>query len=121
LGITNNKASFGILEAANDYMVIPPERKDQVVEQIRTKWSICFSNDYRPVSKEVYEQITKNFGINCVPIVLFDTNRPEKRFQTYSFQPKRKELRNIAPPDVVSGTPSPLLDAKKGVLRQPTV
>ena len=128
LGVTSNDAgsSFGILQTVEDYTVIPPDRSDEVVEQTKLKWTICLSKDpLAPVSSKVYQEITKTFGVNCVPAILFDPMAndflfSEPLFKTYGFQPKPEPLRYIKPPIVTPAQPNPSTDAKQGMLRSPS-
>jgi hypothetical protein len=127
LGVTSNDSgsSFGILQTVEDYTVIPPDRSDDVVEQTKLKWTICLSKDpLAPVSSKVYQDITKTFGVNCVPAILFDPMAndflfSEPLFKTYGFQPKPEPLRYIKPPIVTPAQPNPSTDAKQGMLRSP--
>ena len=127
LGVTSNDSgsSFGILQTVEDYTVIPPDRSDEVVEQTKLKWTICLPKDpLAPVSSKVYQDITKTFGVNCVPAILFDPMAndflfSEPLFKTYGFQPKPEPLRYIKPPIVTPAQPNPSTDAKQGMLRSP--
>jgi len=128
LGVTSNDSgsSFGILQTVEDYTVIPPDRSDEVVEQTKLKWTICLPKDpLAPVSSKVYQDITKTFGVNCVPAILFDPMAndflfSEPLFKTYGFQPKPEPLRYIKPPVVTPAQPNPSTDAKQGMLRSPS-
>ena len=127
LGVTSNDSgsSFGVLQTVEDYTVIPPDRSDEVVEQTKLKWTICLPKDpLAPVSSKVYQDITKTFGVNCVPAILFDPMAndflfSEPLFKTYGFQPKPEPLRYIKPPVVTPAQPNPSTDAKQGMLRSP--
>lgn len=129
LGITENgsTAPFGILETAEDYMIVPPDRTEEVAEATKLRWTVCFSKDpAQPVSKDTYDKITSTFGVHCVPAIIFDTKNSEflfteDKFKTYSFIPKPEPLRYIKPPIVVPAEPNPSTDAKKGMLRMPTI
>ena len=128
LGITDNSggAPYGILETAEDYTVIPPDRADEVADATKLRWTICFSRDpAQPVSKDTYNKITSTFGVHCVPISVFDNGNDfmytDKTFKTYSFIPKPESLRYIKPPVVIPAEPNPSTDAKQGLLRAPTV
>jgi hypothetical protein len=129
LGVTENDgaAPFGILESAEDFMVIPPDRTDEIAEATKLRWTICFSQDpSKSVTKDTYNKITSTFGVHCVPIMLFNTAESEfmftdKTFKTYSFIPKPEALRYIKPPVVIPAEPNPSTDAKQGLLRAPTI
>ncbi len=129
LGVTENNtgAPFGILETAEDYMVIPPDRTEEVADSTKLRWTICFSQDpSKSVTKDTYNKITSTFGVHCAPILLFDVNNngfmfTDDTFKTYSFKPKPEELRYIKPPVVVPAEPNPSTDAKQGLLRAPTI
>ena len=129
LGITENGtgAPFGILETAEDYTIIPADRTDEVMEATKLRWTICFSQDpSKSVTKDTYNKITSTFGVNCVPIQLFDTKNngfmfQDNTFKTYSYIPKPEPLRYIKPPIVVPAEPNPSTDAKQGLLRSPTI
>lgn len=127
LGVTSNDSgsSFGILQTVEDYTVIPPDRADEVVEQTKLKWTICLPKDpLQAITSKVYQDITKTFGVNCVPAILFDPMAndflfSEPLFKTYGFQPKPEPLRYIKPPVVTPAQPNPSTDAKQGMLRAP--
>jgi hypothetical protein len=129
LGVTDNSggAPFGILETAEDYMIVPPDRTDEVAESTKLRWTICFSKDpSQPVSKDTYNKITSTFGVHCVPIMLFEPSASDfmftdQTFKTYSFMPKPEPLRYIKPPVVIPAEPNPSTDAKGGMLRAPTI
>ena len=129
LGVTDNSgaAPFGILETAEDFMIIPPDRTDEVVEATKLRWTICFSQDpSTPVTKDTYNKITSTFGVHCVPIMMFDTIASDfmfkdDTFKTYSFIPKPEPLRYIKPPVVIPAEPNPSTNANQGLLRAPTV
>jgi hypothetical protein len=129
LGVTENgtAAPFGILETAEDFMVVPTDRTEEVADATKLRWTVCFSQDpSKSVTSEMYNKITSTFGVHCVPVLLFDTKENEymftdKTFKTYSFIPKPEPLRYIKPPVVIPAEPNPSTDAKGGMLRAPTV
>jgi len=129
LGVTENNTSapFGILETAEDFMIIPSDRSDEITEATKLRWTICLSQDpSKPVSKELYSKITNTYGIHCVPATLFNTSAEEfmftdQTFKKYSFIPKPESLRYIKPPVVIPAEPNPSTDAKQGILRSPTI
>lgn len=129
LGITDNTGSapFGILETAEDFMIIPSDRTDEIAENTKLRWTICFSQDpSKSVTKDTYNKITSTFGVHCVPILMFDTAAndfmfTDDTFKTYSFIPKPEPLRYIKPPVVIPAEPNPSTDAKQGLLRAPTI
>lgn len=127
LGITESEASFGVLESAENYMIIPSDRSDAVLESTKLKWTLCLPQDpLQTVPAATYKSITGTFGVNCVPVMIFDTPNCKYMFQEpffslYSFLPKPLNLRYIKPPTVVPGAPSAKMDAKGGMLREPVV
>lgn len=129
LGITSNDsagASFGILQTAEDYLTIPPDRVDQAMEQTKMRWTICLAkNPSEPVSQETFQQLTTKYGVHCIPISLFDDKNTfmftEGTFKKYSYQPKPVSLRYIKPPIVVPAEPNPSTNANQGKLRMPTI
>lgn len=129
LGITSNDSigpSFGILQAAEDYLAVPTDRTDQVVEQTKSRWTIALSSDpSKPVDAATFQKLVSTFGVQCVPISVFDeTNQfmfTEGTFKTYSYQPKPPSLRFIKPPIVVPAEPNPSMNANGGKLRAPTL
>jgi hypothetical protein len=127
LGITENDAPFGVLESAENYMIIPSDRSDAVLESTKIKWTLCLPQDpLQTVPAATYKSITGTFGVNCVPVMIFDTVNCKYMFQPplfspYSFLPKPLNLRYIKPPIVVPGAPSKSMDAKGGMLREPVV
>ena len=77
-----------------------------------------------PVSKETFYRITKDFGVHCVPMTIFEPHPhlfTESLFKTYGFAAKPPPLRYIKPPVVVPGVPNVSTDAKGGKLRAPTM
>jgi len=129
LGVTDNESGtmYGVLQTAEDFTTIPPDRVDTVVEQTKLCWSIALSRDpTRPVSQAIYQQITGKTGVHCVPALLFDPSAndylfTDKTFKTYGFIPKPEGLRYIKPPVVTPAQPNPSTDAKGGMLRAPTI
>jgi hypothetical protein len=126
LGVTDNDAgsSFGILQTAEDFTVIPSDRSDEVMEHTKLRWTICLPKDpSKSISKEVYDQITKTYGVHCVSAMLFDPAShflfDDPYFKTYGFLPKPEGLRYIKPPVITPAKPNPSTDAKQGLLRAP--
>lgn len=128
LGVTENGTGsmFGILQTADDYMTIPNDRKDQVKNDTKLRWTICLSKDpMEPITSDVYNTVTSTYGVNCIPTLLFDDNNQfmftDKTFKTYGFMPKPKQLRYIKPPVTTPGEPNISMDARQGNLLSPTV
>jgi len=128
LGVTENNSGsiFGILQTAEDYMTIPADRTEEAVDNTKLRWTICLSRDpSQPVTKEVYDKITSTYGVNCVPIQLFDINNSfmftDKTFKTYSFMPKPEPLRYTKPGVVIPGEANPSMNANQGKLISPTI
>jgi hypothetical protein len=129
LGITENDSStpFGILQTAEDFMIIPSDRAEEIADSTKLRWTVCLSQDpSKSVTKDIYNKITNTFGVNCVPIQLFDIKNndfmfTDSTFKTYSFIPKPESLRYIKPPIVIPAEPNPSTDAKHGLLRAPTI
>lgn len=128
LGVTSNDsgATFGVLETVEDYLTIPSDRSDEVIENTKMRWTICLSKDPTvAVSKNDFTRITSTFGVNCIPAMLFDNSNEfmftDTTFKTYSFMPKPEPLRYIKPPVVIPSEPNPSTDAHQGLLRAPTI
>lgn len=127
LGVTETEAQFGILETAEDYMIIPNDRTDQVAQETKLKWTICFPADpTQTVPIETYQKITSTMGVNCVPALLFDTEKcaylfKDPLFKSYSFMPKPLPIRYIKPPVVVPAEPNPSTNTRQGKLLMPSV
>lgn len=129
LGITQNDSigsTFGILQTAEDYLTIPQDRTDQVLEQTKMRWTICLSKvPTDPVTPETFQKLVSTYGVQCIPISIFDETNgfmfTEGTFQKYSYLPKPESLRYIKPPTVVPATPNPSTDANQGKLRVPTI
>jgi hypothetical protein len=95
MGSTENDLTrFGILQSADDYMVIPSTKKSSVIGQTRNKWTICLSpNPSIPVSKDTFEFISNTYGVQCVPANLFDVEASaflftDNWFKVNGFKPK---------------------------------
>jgi len=129
LGVTDNESgtAYGIIQTAEDFTTIPPDRTDTVVEQTKLCWTVALSRDpTQPVSQATYQNITSAIGVHCVPAVLFEPSSSQylfgdSLFKTYGFIPKPEPLRYIKPPVVTPAQPNPSTDAKKGMLRAPTI
>lgn len=126
LGVTQNaSSSFGVLETAENFTVIPADRVEDVAQNTKMRWTICLPKDpMTPVSKETFTRITKEFGVHCVPMTIFEPHPhlfTEALFKTYGFAAKPPPLRYIKPPVVVPGVPNVSTDAKGGKLRAPTM
>jgi hypothetical protein len=129
LGVTEKDTGviFGILQTAEDYTQIPENQSEDVINSTKLRWTICLSaNPSIPVTKRIYDKITKTYGVNCVPIQLFDKNNDfmftDTTFKTYSFQPKPEPLRYIKPGVVIPGEVNPkMVNSNQGKLLGPTV
>lgn len=128
LGVTSNDsgATFGVLETVEDYLTIPSDRSEEVIENTKLRWTICLTKDPTvPVSKNDFIKVTNTFGVNCIPAMLFDNSNDfmftDTTFKTYSFMPKPEPLRYIKPPIVIPAEPNPSTDAHQGLLRAPTI
>jgi hypothetical protein len=126
LGITSNDsgATFGVLETVEDYLTIPSDRVDEVVENTKLRWTICLTRDPTvAVSKNDYLKVSNSFGVNCIPAMLFTENNDfmftDTTFKTYSYMPKPEPLRYIKPPVVIPAEPNPSTNANQGLLRAP--
>jgi hypothetical protein len=124
LGITESEPQFGILQTTDDFMTVPSDRSETVVETTKMRWTICLAKDpIQPITKEVYAKVTSTFGVNCVPMLIFDEDskylHADTLFKTYSFKPKPVAIRYIKPPVVTPAVPSQTTDAKGGMLRAP--
>lgn len=123
-------ASFGVLQAMEDFLTVPDDRKDQVQSETTTKWSIALPKDPLAVpTKEQYDTLTTTFGIQCVPTLLFLQDKDkdtrylfeEKTFKTYGFRYKPEALRYRKPPVVAPGEPNPSMNARQGRIVAPTL
>lgn len=128
LGCTCEPASaaYGILDSAQGYTEIPEDRKDETIRETTLKWTLALSEIPEVSVKEsVYNTAANKFGVQCIPIQLFDeTNKfmfQNKTFDTYSFIPKPEGLRQRKAPIVVADSPSEEMDANGGKLRAPTI
>lgn len=125
-GITDTGAPFGILQAVEDYLVIPSDRVESTVESTKMHWTICLPKDpLTTVTADDYKKITQTYGVNCVPMNAFQTDQTTylydaSLFKTYSYLPKPEPIRYIAPPVITPAEPSKTTDAKGGFLREPT-
>ena len=135
LGITENDTttSYGILQTAEDYMVIPTNRQDPIIEETKKKWTICLSkNPSIPITKDMYYKITLMYGVHCIPACLFDIDASsflfaENLFKTYGFTPKRCPINPndgrclcYIPPSIVVASPaSKTMNSNGGALTMP--
>ncbi len=123
LGVTENDSgsTFGILQTVEDYLAIPEDRKEQVIDNTKLRWTICLSQ--KPLTKDIYNKVINTYGVNCIPINIFDKDNDFilDKFKTYSFIPKPESLRYIKPPTVIPAEPNPSINANKGMLRTPTI
>ncbi len=122
-------ASFGVLQATEDFLTVPEDRRDQVQSETTTKWSMALSKDPLTLpTKEEYETLTNSIGVQCVPTLLFvpDKDVPTYLFQdntfgTYGFRYKREALRHRKPPVVAPGEPNPRMNARQGRVVAPSL
>ena len=126
LGVTNNDAGNGVLDSADEYYNIPDTESATFKINTTNKWTMCLpSNPLQPVSESTFTSITDKFGVQCVPITLFDTSNDfmfaEKYFKTYSFRPKPKELRRAPPKAIVPGVSSQNKNSYGGQLMTPVI
>jgi hypothetical protein len=128
LGSTENSSggSYGILQSVSDYMSIPEDRTDDIVESTKLRWTICLQTDpSNATDSDTYNKIASSYGVNCIPIQIFDKNNDfmfsDNTFKKYSYTIKPENLRYVKPPIVIPGEPNPGTDAKGGKLRSPVV
>lgn len=132
LGVTESPTggSFGILQAVEDYMMVPSDRMEQVRGETTQKWSIALPNNpIQMPTKEVYDKLATSIGVQCIPTLLFDPAAfppashlfQEQTFKTYGFRYKPDALRYRKPPVVVPGEPNPSMNARQGQLVPPSL
>lgn len=128
LGVTENDSgsTFGILQTVEDYLNIPADRTDQVVDQTKMRWTICLPREpLESVPADQFVKISKTFGVQCVPALLFDSEDKngylfqDATFKKHAFVPKPVELRYVKPPTVTPAEPNPSMNANGGKLRAP--
>jgi hypothetical protein len=128
LGVTENDSgsTFGVLQTVDDYLNTPPDRTDQIVEQTKMRWSICFPREpLDSVPADQFIKLSKSFGVHCVPALLFDSEDKngylfqDQTFRKHAFVPKPVELRYVKPPTVTPAEPNPSMNANQGKLRAP--
>jgi hypothetical protein len=113
------------METVEDYTFIPMDRVETIRENTKLRWTLCVPSDpSKPTDEKTYNQVVGTFGVNCIPIWLWDDKNTfmysEDKFKKYSFIPKPIELRYEKPPIVIPAVPSKKLDANGGMLRTPT-
>jgi hypothetical protein len=132
LGVTEppTGSSFGILQAVEDYLMVPDDRREQVQGETTQKWSIALpTNPIQMPTKEAYDKLTTSIGIHCVPALIFDPMATppssylfqDTTFKTYGFRYKPDALRYRKPPVVVPGEPNPSMNARQGQLVPPSL
>jgi hypothetical protein len=124
LGVTDQDAHFGVLQTIEDFTVIPSDRAEDVMEQTKQKWTVCLGQDPLASVAGSYGKVTQGFGVNCIPVSLFDEVAVKGvmgGFKGHGWMAKPLKLRYIKPPVVVPGVPNPSTDAKGGALRSPVV
>ena len=117
---------YGVLEAAEDYLIIPPDQTVSTQQEIKLRWTCLLSSDpSMPVTEDTFNKVTDTYGCHCIPITLWDEKNKfmfsDKRFGKYSFIPKPVDLRYRKPMVAVPGEPSVETDAKSGKLRTPAL
>jgi hypothetical protein len=57
----------GHLNDAEDYMIVPADRADEVAENTKLRWTVCLSRDpSTPVTKDTYNKITSTIDIEMI-------------------------------------------------------
>ena len=105
LGITKKGTGAGVIELASNFTNIPESNEPDIKKQVTQNWTICLSSDpLVSVPSETFSTITKKYGVQCIPILLFDPANKfmfsDDVFKTYSYVLKPKELRYVVPPIV---------------------
>jgi hypothetical protein len=124
IGVTTSDAGHGVLDSADEYYNIPDAEAATFKVNTTNKWTMCLPpNPLQPVSEKTFTSITDKFGVQCVPITLFDTTNDfmftEKYFNKYSFRPKPKALRRAPLQAIVPGVTSDNKNSYKGQLMPP--
>ena len=117
-----NLTNSGALTIVNSYPNISIENRDTTIDKGKVTWTISLSDDPSiPINEQLYDKATE-YGVNCVPIILFDENNDfmfsDKLFKSYSYIPKPELLRLTKDPDYVPYTLSKKYDCDGGNLTQ---
>ena len=116
------QSSSGALTIVTSYPNISIDKRDKTIEERKLIWTISLSDDPSiPVNDSLYYKAVE-YGVNCVPIVLFDENNDfmfsDKLFKSYSYIPKPYLLRHTKPLDYVPYKLSKKYDCDGGNLTQ---
>lgn len=118
---------FGILEKIGDYQIIPEDRKDDLIEKSKLRFTVLLPDDpSESVTESQYKKATE-LGVNCIPLAIWDIADKLKlfysensgRFFNSSWIPKPNNIRYTKPQPIIPAKPSNQLDAKGGFLRSP--
>ena len=74
LGCTENlsQGNYGILQTVQDFLIVPKDREEEVMESTKLRWTICLEKDpSKTIEQDDYNKITDTFGVNCIPIQIF--------------------------------------------------
>lgn len=121
-----SSGSFGGLEMVESMLAVPPGQVTNTMEENKIRWTVCLKRDtIAPVSERDYDTMTRDLGVVCVPIHIWNPDNQylftDTRFGKWSFVPKPKEIRYRRPPIAVPAKQAPQANANGGMLRAPVL
>jgi hypothetical protein len=119
-------AGVAVLEAAGEFLNIPAANKGSKQEIQKEKWTVSLAdNPIVPVDVDTYNVLSGSYGVQCVPIVLWDKRSnymfDANRFKTASFIPRPAGKRFKKPGIAEAGQANPRQNAAGGALRNPGI
>ena len=141
LGITStpteSKTAAAVLTTPTYWLTIPPERKQQAVNDTKRAWTLVLepNPDQDTMTSENLLNIHKEYGIHCMPFSLADVKPKQDKwigqkqgsgsssglFARIAWRVKEAPLRFVPPEPIPIKIPSPQTDAGQGRIPSPSL
>lgn len=133
LGITSivesSKRPAAVLTTPSYWLNIPPDRVQDAIANTKTSWTLCLwpvAERANPTEQSISD-LLNTYGINCLPMVLFDTKErtdlwtgKSRPYESSAWRVKPEPLRFIPPTPTKILAASKETDSGKGKVVSPT-
>jgi hypothetical protein len=125
----DTKQPAAVITSFNYWLQTPPDRLQDAVSQTKKAWTLVMAPvayQGTPPNKDQLSLLLTRYGVQCVPIVLFDEDPKfdlfcgtKGTYRTASWIAKPQLIRFIPPKPIPINKPMPQADAGGGAMRTP--